>query len=154
MPLLQDGARFSDYIFSLILPTSSGNISTSYRLLICSAMSCCLIPQAYRVRIFSSILSALRSYSPMIFWLEIAFPISGPLDIDLPQLGLDRFVRIAVAVIWKIVFLACPLAAFPPQFLVHLHFHHLLDDIPEHLLHGGHNVCRAGEVLALHILLQ
>ena len=56
----------SDMIFSLILLTSSGEMSTSYRLLICSEMSRWLILQAYNPRIFSSIPSAFRLYLPMI----------------------------------------------------------------------------------------
>ena len=39
-------ALTSGIIFSLILLTNSGEISTSYRLLICSAMSRWLMPQA------------------------------------------------------------------------------------------------------------
>ena len=56
----------SGMIFSLILLTSSGEMSTSYRLLICSEMSRWLIPLAYSPRIFSSIPSAFRLYLPMI----------------------------------------------------------------------------------------
>ena len=57
-------------------------------------------------------------------------------------------------VVGRSVLLRCPLAPFPAQLLVHFHFHDLLDDIPEHFLHGFHDVSGAGEVLALNILLQ
>ena len=59
-------AATSGIIFSVILVTNSGEISTSYRLLICSAMSRWLMPQAYRDRILSSMPSTLRLYFPMI----------------------------------------------------------------------------------------
>lgn len=88
------------------------------------------------------------------FRLVAAFPVPGHLDVDLSQLGLNRILRIAVAVVGCCIFSDCPLAAFPPQFLIHFHFHHLLDHISEHLFHGRHNVCRAGEVLTLYMLLQ
>ena len=88
------------------------------------------------------------------FRLVVALPVPGHPDVDLSKLGLDRLLRIAVAVVGGAVFTACPLAPFPPQFLVHLHFHHLLDDVTEHLFHSRHDVRRAGEVLALNILLQ
>ena len=52
----------SGMIFSVIFVTKSGKTSTSYNSLICSAMSCWLIPQEYSASIFSSIPSAFRLY--------------------------------------------------------------------------------------------
>ena len=48
------------------------------------------------------------------FRLIIAFPVSGHQDVDLPKLGLDRLLRIAIAVVGGAIFTACPLAPFPP----------------------------------------
>lgn len=76
----------SGMIFSVTFVTSSGDISTSYSSLICSAMPRWLIPQEYRDRIFPSILSAFRLYLPMIFARSCR---SGPegLDLHLVKLG-------------------------------------------------------------------
>ena len=59
--------------FSVIFVTRSGEISTSYKSLICSAISRWLIPQEYSARIFSSIPSAFRLYFPMIFGSKLPF---------------------------------------------------------------------------------
>ena len=88
------------------------------------------------------------------FRFIVTLAVSGNLDVDLAQLGLDGFLRVPVAVVGRSVLLCCPLAPLPAEFLVHLHFHDLLDDIPEHFLHGVHDVGGAGKVLALNILLQ
>lgn len=61
---------------------------------------------------------------------------------------------LTVAVIGGCVFCPSPLAPLLAQLLVHLHFHDLLDNIPEHFLYGFHDISRASEVLALNILLQ
>jgi hypothetical protein len=48
--------------------TSSGDISTSYRLLICSAISLWLMPHAYSDNILSSMPSPLRLYfGPLVY---------------------------------------------------------------------------------------
>lgn len=83
-----------------------------------------------------------------------ALTVSGNLDVDLPKLRLDGLLGIAVAVVGGGVLRCCPLTALPAKLLIHLHLHDLLDDVPEHFLHGVHNVGGAGEVLALNILLQ
>lgn len=61
---------------------------------------------------------------------------------------------LTVAVIGGCVFCPSPLAPLLAQFLVHLHFHNLLDDVPKHFLHGFYDVDNAGEVLALNIHLH
>src|SRR5699024_9685491 len=88
------------------------------------------------------------------FRLVIALAISGDLDVNFAQLSLDSLLRIPVAVIGSSGVPDYSLAAFSPQFLIHFHFHHLLDHIPEHLFHGSHDLGGAGKVLALHVLLQ
>ena len=88
------------------------------------------------------------------FRLEVPLAIPGNLDVDLSQLSLDCFLRVPIAIVGRSILLRRTLAALPAQLLVHLHFHDLLDNIPEHFLHGFHDVGGAGEVLALNILLQ
>ena len=88
------------------------------------------------------------------FRLIAALTVSGNLDVDFAQLGLYGFRGVAVAVVGRGSSLRCTLAPLPAQLLVHLHLHDLLDDIPEHLLHGVHDFGRTGEVLALNILPQ
>lgn len=55
--------------------------------------------------------------------LVIALAISGDLDINFTQLGLDCLLRVAVAVVGRAVFHGCPLTVLSPQLLVHLHFY-------------------------------
>jgi len=87
--------------------------------------------------------------------LIVALAVSGNLDVDFSQLGLDGLLGIAVAIIGRYIFGVCgSMATLTPQFLIHLHFHDLLNDIPEHIFHGCHDVGGAGEVLALDVLLQ
>ena len=86
---------------------------------------------------------------------EGAIPVPGNLDVHLTQLGLDGLLRVAVAVVsGGALRLVRALATLSTKLLVHLHFHDGLDDVPEHFLHGIHDLRRAGEVLALNIFLQ
>ena len=86
---------------------------------------------------------------------EGAIPVPGNLDVHLTQLGLDGLLRVAVAVVsgGALRLVRAP-ATLSTKLLVHLHFHDGLDDVPEHFLHGIHDLRRAGEVLALNIFLQ
>ena len=87
--------------------------------------------------------------------LEGAIPVPGDLDVHLTQLGLDGLLRVAVAVVsGGALRLVRALATLSTKLLVHLHFHDGLDDVPEHFLHGLHDLRRAGEVLALNVFLQ
>ena len=88
------------------------------------------------------------------FRLVVTLPVSGNLDVDLSQLGLNGFLRVTVAVIGRGGFTVGTLTAFPAQFLVHLHLHDLLDDVPEQFFHGRHDIGGAGEMLALDIPFQ
>ena len=96
---------------------------------------------------------------PVIFAddLRLIGPITvtGHTDLHLAKLGLHCLSGVAVAVVPGLILRHLrTLAAFPAQFFVHLHFHHLLDHIPEHLLHGLHDLRCAGKVLALDVLFQ
>ena len=88
------------------------------------------------------------------FRLVVTLPVSWHLDVDFAQLGLDGFLRITVAIVGRGGFSVGALTAFPAQFLVHLHLHDLLDDIPEQFFHGRHDIGGAGEMLALDIPFQ
>ena len=87
--------------------------------------------------------------------LIVALAVPGNLDVNLTQLCFDGLLRVAISVVGRGAFRVCgTLAPLSAKFLVHLYFHDLLDDIPEHFLHGRHDVGGAGKVLALNILLQ
>ena len=83
--------------------------------------------------------------------------VSGNPDLNLAELRFDSLLRVAVAVVpWlgTLIFRLGALAALTAKLLVHLDFHDCLDDVAEHLLHRLHDLCRAGEVLALDVFFQ
>ena len=85
----------SGMIFSLIFVTSSGEISTSYSSLICSAMSRWLIPQAYSARILVCVSTVFADD----LRLKSAVSIPGNLDIYLAQLCLHGFLCVAITIV-------------------------------------------------------
>ena len=130
--------------------TNSGEISTSYRLLICSEISRWLIPQAYSPKIFSSIPSVFRLYLPMICGSYSPFRSLGNLYFHRPQLRFYCLFRVPVAIIPRLVFdsrFRRALTFFVPQLGMQFAFHHLLQYVPEYLLHRVHDLCGAAELL-------
>ena len=88
------------------------------------------------------------------FRLKGSVPVPGDLDIHLSQLGLHRLPGVSVAVVGRCVGHLRSLAAFPSQLLVQLYLHGGLDYVPEHLFHGGHDLRRAGKMLAFDVLFH
>ena len=72
---------------------------------------------------------------PDDFRLKAAVTVTGHLDVDLSQLGFHLLLGIAIAVASGLFSLSRSraLASLATEFLVHLYFHHLLNDVPEHL---------------------
>lgn len=84
--------------FLLILVISSGEISTSYSFLICSAISCWLNLQKYKARVFSFMLSAFWPYLSIIFGSKLPFRSRSTLMSTLPSWSFHRLFHVAVAV--------------------------------------------------------
>ena len=89
------------------------------------------------------------------FRLVLTVAVTGNLNIDFSQLGLDLFLGISIAVVSGLLAFRIPaLAALSSKFLIQFNFHNLLDHIPEHFFHRLHDIGCAGEALALNVFLQ